>query len=451
MKNTISLFCLSIILLFSFSAFSQSNIGLYENGKVNYTITQLLDSVNAYRHIVYYHPNGYKLEEFHDRYGKKCDTLNKWTETGKLHHREIHTDSGYVEMDYDYDNGTLLSIGNYKLVNNDRQQTIVYDSVRFDKFISEKCKDYCYDKVGVWKYYNEKGNIESEGKYLAPKFTIRYPVKTDSNNVMVNVPKTSFEDSEIGILCTTFLKDSTWSFYNNKGKRIKEERYKAGLLEDSTIAYSKAKFYAEFDLFSGEISEELIDTAGRYRSFFSVKDSISTKDTTTFTLQNSKLISQYKSYFSTSLNAKVSVEYKKSSIDSKEVVYNIHLDSVYYSILTHDKGSVHEMSITETTLDHQIKYDLGNYTNSSLANLDSLILNFDKTKISYTKKFFVTKKNKRLQKTTVDSKVSYYYDEKPKGSFFWSLRSETISQKEISEKKFNKLKPIKGWKFLNKK
>lgn len=450
MNNKIKALCLVLISI-TILAFGQEQIEYYENGQVSYKITQLSDTVNAYRHIVYYHNNGKKAEEFQDRYYQKCDTFSQWTKEGFLHHREIYTDSGYMEIDY-YEKGSIISIGNYKLVHGERDQTIIYDSTNFDKFSSSACSlnDKCYKRTGIWKTYHENGEIESEGKYLPSQYFISYPMKYDSiNDVMVDIPKTSFEfTASFGIKCSTYLPDSTWSIYNKQGKKIQEKIYKGGLLVDSIFTFSTPKVYLEFDLFTGEFSEEIFDISGQFIQCFIFTDSVSTNDTSSFILKNNLITSEYKSYFSPSLNTQVFVEYRKSCCGYRDIIYNIHLDTVWYSILIYDEDSIHVMSITKTTLEHQVEYNLNYYTQSFLSDLDSLISNFDTTDIRMRSDFFVTKKNKRLVKRTHDSDVKYYYEKDSWRSFFWFLRDGSYFLNEISERKFKRLKPINGWMFL---
>lgn len=435
----------------STSAFGQDQIDYHENGQVGFKITQLSDTVNAYRHIISYYANGKKAEEFHDRYYQKCDTFSQWTKEGFLHHREVYTDSGYVEIDYYYEKGIILSIGNYKLVYGERDQTIIYDSTNFDKFSPAECSldENCYERTGIWKTYHENGEIESEGKYLSSQYLISYPMKYDSiNDVMVDIPKTSFEFTALfGITCSTYLKDSTWSIYNKQGKKFQEKIYRGGLLVDSIFTFSTPKFYSDFDLFTGEFSEEVFDTSGQFGQYFIFKDSISTNDTSSFILKNSLITNQYKSYFSPSLNTQVIIEYRKPFCGYRDIMYNIHLDSVWYSILTHDEDSIRVMSITKTTLEYQVEYNLNYYTQSFLSDLDSLILNFDTSDVRMRSDFFVTKKNKRLVKRTFDSDVKYYYVKDPWRSFFWFLKDGSYFSDEISERKFKRLKPISGWVF----
>lgn len=452
MKNTIGALFIALILI-SISNFGQNRIEYYKNGQVNFKITELLDSVNAYRHIVYYYENGKKIEEFHDRFFRKCDTSSKWTEEGLLYQREIYTDSGYVEMDYSYEEGIILSIGNYKLVHGERDQTIIYDSTNFDKYSpDDECtfNGNCYERKGIWKTYHENGQIESEGKYLPSQYYVEDPMKYDSiNDVMVDVPKTSFElNTSFGVKCSVYLKDSTWSIYNKKGKKFQEKIYKGGLLVDSVFTFSTPKFYSEFDLFTGKFSEEVFDTSGQFRPFFIFKDSLSTNDTSSFVLQNSLIISNYKSYFSSSLNTQVFVEYKKPCCGYSDIIYNIHLDSVWYSILTYDEDSIRVISLTKTTLENQVEYNLNYYTQSFLSDLDSLILNFDITDVRIRSDFFITKKNRRLVRRKYDSDVKYYYVKDPWRSFFWFLRDGSYFLDEISERKFNRLDPIPRWSFL---
>ena len=450
MKNTIGALCL-VLLSIGISAFGQNRVSYYENGQISYSITELSDLDNAYRHIVYYYENGKKSEEFHDRFFQKCDTSSKWTEEGLLHHREIYTDSGYVEMDYYYEEGTILSIGNYKLVHGERDQTIIYDSTNFDKYSpDDECtsNSNCYERTGIWKTYHKNGKIESEGKYLPSQYFVAYPMESDStNDVMVDIPKTSFEFKGFGVVCSTYLKDSTWSIYNKQGKKFQEKIYRGGLLVDSIFTFSTPNFYSEFDLFTGKFSEEVFDTSGQFGQYFIFKDSISTNDTSSFILKNSLITSQYKSCFSPLLNTQVLIEYRKPCCGYRDIIYNIHLDSVWYSILTYDEDSIRVMSLTKTTLEYQVEYNLNYYTQSFLSDLDSLILNFDTSDVRMRSDFFVTKKNKRLVKRTYDSDVKYYYVKDPWRSFFWFLRDGSYFLNEISERKFNRLKPLSGWAF----
>ena len=295
MKNTIGALCIVLILI-SFSTFGQNKIEYFENGKVNYKIIQLSDTVNAYCHVVQYYANGRKSSEFHEKFLQKCDTFNEWTKEGVLHHREIYTDSGYVEIDYYSETGTILSIGNYKIVHGERDQTIIYDSTNFDKYSpDDECSFIrnCYERTGIWKTYHKNGEIESEGKYLPSQYLISYPMKYDSiNDVMVDMPKTSFEfNASLGVKCSTYLKDSTWSIYNKQGNKIQEKIYKTGLLVDSVFKFLNPKFYSEFDLFTGAFSEEVLDTSEKFSQFFIFQDSVSTNNTSSFVLQNSLIIS----------------------------------------------------------------------------------------------------------------------------------------------------------------
>lgn len=452
MKNTIGALCIVLILI-SFSTFGQNKIEYFENGKVNYKIIQLSDTVNAYCHVVQYYANGRKSSEFHEKFLQKCDTFNEWTKEGVLHHREIYTDSGYVEIDYYSETGTILSIGNYKIVHGERDQTIIYDSTNFDKYSpDDECSFIrnCYERTGIWKTYHKNGEIESEGKYLPSQYLISYPMKYDSiNDVMVDMPKTSFEfNTSLGVKCSTYLKDSTWSIYNKQGNKIQEKIYKTGLLVDSVFKFLNPKFYSEFDLFTGAFSEEVLDTSEKFSQFFIFQDSVSTNNTSSFVLQNSLIISHFKSYFSSSLNTQVFIEYKKPCCGYQDIIYNIHLDSVWYSVLTYDEDSTRVMSLMKTTLESQVEYNLGYYSKSFSSDLDSLILNFDTTDVIWRSDFFITNKKGRLVKRTYDAEVSYYYEKHPRKSFFWFLRDGSFYLNEISEKKYNRLEPISGWSLL---
>ena len=450
MKNTIGTFCL-VLLLISIRSFSQSRVEYYENGKVAFKITELSDSLNAYRKIVSYYPNGNKSEEFHDRFFKNCDTLSRWTEEGFLHHREVYTDSGYVEIDYYYEEGAILSIGNYKLVHGKRDQKIIYDSTNFNKYRpDDECvlNGYCYERTGIWKTYHKNGKIKSEGRYLPSKYLVAYPMEYDSiNKVNINIPKTSFECKGFGIVCSTYLKDSTWSIYNKQGKKFHEKIYRGGLLVDSIFKFSTPKFYSEFDLFTGEFSEEVFDTSGRFRQFFIFEDSVSTNDTSLFVLRNNLTTSHFKSYFSSSLNTQVFIEYRKPCCGYREIIYNIHLDSVLYSISTYDEDSIYVGSIMKTTLESQIEYSLGYYSQSFFSDLDSLILNFDTLNVRFRSDFFSTKKKGILVKRFHDLEVSFFYEKNPWKSFFWFLRDGSFYLNEISEREFNRLKYKDGWCF----
>ena len=54
---------------------------------------------------------------------------------------------------------------------------------------------------------------------------------------IIYIPKTSFEFKGFGIVCSTYLKDSTWSIYNKNGNKFQEKIYKGGLLVDSVAFY----------------------------------------------------------------------------------------------------------------------------------------------------------------------------------------------------------------------
>ena len=101
----------------------------------------------------------------------------------------------------------------------------------------------------------------------------------------------------------------------------------------------------------------------------------------------------------------------------------------------------------KTTLESQIEYSLGYYSQSFFSDLDSLILNFDTLNVRFRSDFFSTKKEGILVKRFHDLEVSFFYEKNPWKSFFWFLRDGSFYLNEISEREFNRLKYKDGWCF----
>jgi antitoxin component YwqK of YwqJK toxin-antitoxin module len=217
-----------LIFLVPLTSFGQTETYKFDNGQISCEITQLNKTPDERRHIIYYHENGQKKEEFFDNNHFVYDTLNKWTNEGMLHSREVYTDSGYTEIHYYYKTGQILEIGNYKLVDNTNDEIIIYDSTRFDKFTSVRCISQCYERTGIWKSYHSNGAIEEEGYYLPYEFEVAYPTKLDSNNVGIPIANTSFDWPSQGIVCSTYLKDGIWNYYDENGRKLKTEQFVQG-------------------------------------------------------------------------------------------------------------------------------------------------------------------------------------------------------------------------------
>lgn len=194
------------------------------------TFLQLDKEKGKHEHFVSYHPNGQKSKEYFQRNGIKYDTLNRWTEKGELLHREVYSDSDYIHINYYSASGQILEIGAYKMRVTNPENLAVYDSATFNRYFTFECKKPCYIRTGIWKEFDENGNLESTGEYLPMQFMFTAPTK-DSSGYEIRAENTDFEmKTEISYLgLLTYLKDRTWTYYNDKGIKTKEEFYRRGL------------------------------------------------------------------------------------------------------------------------------------------------------------------------------------------------------------------------------
>mgnify|MGYP000022015448 CR=1 FL=1 len=105
----------------------------------------------------------------------------------------------------------ILETGHYKIDNAPSMGIILYDSTLFLKHIPEKCdtNEPCYMRTEIWKTYHENGILESEGQYL--------PMPYETTTIALNV------DHATGV---GYLKDGVWKYYDEKGRKTKEEFYK---------------------------------------------------------------------------------------------------------------------------------------------------------------------------------------------------------------------------------
>lgn len=217
---------------FSYDSLSRTSKFIDGNGHIINEIIELDKEKGKHEHFISYAKNGQKTEEFFMKNGAMYDTLKRWTEKGELNNIEIYTDSGYTSIDYWYNTGRILEIGQYKISNSSPDNITVYDSISFDKYTTAECKSPCYLRTGLWKTFHENGIIESEGEYLPMDFRVSYPTK-DSSGVAIVVKNTSFEMiADVSyVVCLTYLKNDHWIYYDTKGVKTKEEFYKNGLLQ----------------------------------------------------------------------------------------------------------------------------------------------------------------------------------------------------------------------------
>ena len=188
-------------------------------------------------HYVTYYPDGKKREEHLEKNHDMYDTMRAWTEEGYLEKMNIYTDTGYTAF-YFYEDGTVWEAGRYLRSVAQPEYREIYDSAKFDKYytascnlkcLTHTCHDICYERIGIWKTYHPNGIIESEGHYLPMEFRVDYPMK-DSSGTFVMVEKTSFE-IERGVICSAFLKDGVWFYYDPNGILMKVEIYFNGKLK----------------------------------------------------------------------------------------------------------------------------------------------------------------------------------------------------------------------------
>jgi antitoxin component YwqK of YwqJK toxin-antitoxin module len=217
---------------FSYDSLSRTSKFIDGNGHVINEIIELDKEKGKQEHFISYAKNGQKTEEFFMKNGVTYDTLKRLTDKGELHHVEIYTDSGYTSIDYWYDTGRILEIGEYKISKTSPKNITVYDSTSFNKYTTAECKIPCYLRNGRWNTFHENGIIESEGEYLPMDFRVAYPTK-DSSAVALVLENTSFEmiPDVSYVICLTFLKNGHWIYYDTKGVMTKEEFYKNGLLQ----------------------------------------------------------------------------------------------------------------------------------------------------------------------------------------------------------------------------
>jgi antitoxin component YwqK of YwqJK toxin-antitoxin module len=212
-----------------FDSITRTEKYFHENGQVKYEIIHLDKILDKHRHIIGYYKNGQKSEEFFDKNHVVYDTLRKWNESGKLNYLEAHSDTGYTTIEYWSESGRIATIGQYKISNQPIDKLTIYDSTTYDIYVTEKYDNPCYVRTGTWKTYYENGNLESEGQYYPMKFTFTTPTR-DSSNVAILTKKTSFETIPdiTYIVCSTYLENGLWIYYNDKGQKPKEVFYKNG-------------------------------------------------------------------------------------------------------------------------------------------------------------------------------------------------------------------------------
>jgi len=208
---------------------------VYDENGILVCALAVIDTTQLYRRVTYYFANKNKSWEYSEKYNRRCDTTRSWTENGILQYMEIYSDTGYTVLDFSYESGRILQVGNYMYSKDSGASVTIRDSATFETYESAPCSSDCLQRCGPWFTFYENGQLESEGKYLPNVFMIDYPTK-DSAGIAVIVRRSGFEDNQytMGIRCSTYLKDGTWKYYNENGKEIGEEYYDGGFLKSKT-------------------------------------------------------------------------------------------------------------------------------------------------------------------------------------------------------------------------
>lgn len=215
-----------------YDSINHSEKYFYANGQLNYEIIQLDKVSDKHRHLIFYNINGQKIEEFYEKDHVIYDTLRRWTDEGKMYHLEAYTPGGYTSIDYWVETGKISTIGAYEITKK-IPDLVIYDSTTFNKYTTSKWRvnEPLYIRKGNWREYNKDGILACEGKYLPWPFSVSIPTK-DSSGVAVPIENTSFEvmPGTSYIVGESYLKDGNWNYYDEKGKKVKSELYKNGLL-----------------------------------------------------------------------------------------------------------------------------------------------------------------------------------------------------------------------------
>ncbi len=215
--------------VYRFDSLTQTQIWTFRNGAKPDEVYQWRDTGSAQdRHVTKYWWNGNKREEYSQRYAMKYDTSWHWDSDGFLTHLDVYSSAGYISIDYHDSSNRIRQRGEYKLLGKIQPPILIEDTVNEIKYNSKPCDYGCYAPIGTWHTFHSNGQLESSGNYL--------PIQFESEQVYQDTlvyespcyPPGTFV--LIVLEGDVLLRDGQWAFYDEFGKKIREEYYEGGLL-----------------------------------------------------------------------------------------------------------------------------------------------------------------------------------------------------------------------------
>lgn len=226
--------------LFYTSAYPQSNVMFDTLSRTTfiYDSTGLTEKIQFENYIGYketvtgYHHNGNKSYQYTYSGNIITDTLYQWSESGHLKHIEIYSDTGYAEIDFSIDSGTIIQKGEFRY-GSYTENLVLIDSTGMIRYRSAWCDSGCTFPIGIWHTFYNNGMIKSEGSYLP--YNMR---ECEYSTGAIPEDQCGNKDAFTWIIIEkeTKVRDGNWVFYNEYGEKIREEYYEGGFLK-STIVF----------------------------------------------------------------------------------------------------------------------------------------------------------------------------------------------------------------------
>lgn len=153
------------------------------------------------------------------------DTLYERNDLGQIKRMELYSDSGYIRIDFWQETGMIKARGEFSFADSTRLIT-VRDSTGWIRYQNRWFDSVYTIPTGTWFAFFENGQVQSEGQYFPADIT------TEEHYEDTNSPGTFV----LIVIVTrgTLLRDGTWLYYDESGRKIREEFYEGGLLKSKT-------------------------------------------------------------------------------------------------------------------------------------------------------------------------------------------------------------------------
>lgn len=215
-----------------YDSLTHTEVWRFSNGNIE-TVCKWYDVGRIHDHrTTHYSNKGLKTAEFSQRNGMFYDTARYWRDDGSLELMEIYSDSGYVSISYHDTTGFMQERKEYRIPNKIRSFVHLNDTINNVEYYSQPVEYGSYEPAGTWSTFHANGQLESTGSYL--------PLIFESHDRGYDTSKQDRGCYPAGTIImydivndAAVLKDGTWHYYDENGKKVREEFYEGGILRNT--------------------------------------------------------------------------------------------------------------------------------------------------------------------------------------------------------------------------